>query len=70
MESVQIKWFMDQLIGSNHAVMLIGPAGTGKSVILRDNLNALPETHHVINIPFNFYTNSLTLQKVSAYLII
>lgn len=63
-ESVQITWFLEKLLKQPCSVMLIGAAGTGKSMILRDNLNALPDTYKVVHIPFNYYTNSITLQKV------
>jgi len=44
--------------------MLVGNAGTGKSVMMQDKLNALPETFCIGNVPFNFYTTSEMLQRV------
>lgn len=38
--------------------MLIGGAGSGKSVIVADKLGSLPESYNVANVPFNYYTTS------------
>ena len=38
--------------------MLVGGAGSGKSVIVTDKLSSLPESYNVTNVPFNFYTTS------------
>jgi dynein heavy chain len=45
-------------------VMLVGPAGSGKSVIVAEKLLSLPDSYAVTNVPFNFYTTSEMLQKV------
>lgn len=44
--------------------MLVGSAGTGKSVLIQEKLNTLPESYNVGNVPFNFYTTSEMLQRV------
>ena len=38
--------------------MLIGGAGSGKSVIVADKLASLPDSYNVTNVPFNYYTTS------------
>ena len=38
--------------------MLIGNAGTGKSVIIWDKLGSLSDTYNVTSVPFNYYTTS------------
>jgi dynein heavy chain len=43
--------------------MLVGNAGTGKTVLMGDKLNGLSEDFMVTNIPFNFYTTSEMLQR-------
>lgn len=44
-------------------VMLVGPAGTGKSVLVGAQLASLdPEKYLVKNVPFNYYTTSAMLQ--------
>lgn len=63
-ETTRLRWFMDQLIERKHPVMLIGSAGSGKSVIVQDKLNSLSDRYAVTNVPFNFYTTSEMLQKI------
>ncbi|KAK4884537.1 hypothetical protein RN001_000808 [Aquatica leii] len=63
-ETVRIRFFMDQLISTKQPVMLVGSAGSGKTVLVQDKLFSLPEKYAVTNVPFNFYTTSEMLQKV------
>merc|ERR1719204_2853845 len=45
--------------------MLIGNAGSGKTVLVQSKLNALDNEKYVVaNVPFNFYTTSLMLQGI------
>lgn len=44
--------------------MLVGNAGTGKTVLMQDKLNSLTEEFLVANVPFNFYTTSDMLQRI------
>jgi len=44
--------------------MLVGAAGTGKTVLMNDKLKSLSEDWVVVNVPFNFYTTSEMLQNV------
>lgn len=62
--TVCMKWFLDTLIERKIPIMLVGNAGSGKSVIVNDRINSLPENYAVTNIPFNFYTTSEMLQQV------
>jgi len=64
-ETIRIKYFMDLLMAKDRPVMLVGTAGTGKSVLVQNKLNALDEESYVVtNVPFNFYTTSAMLQTV------
>lgn len=63
-ETVRLKWFLDTLMENQHPVMLIGGAGSGKSVVVGDKLATLSDKYVVVNIPFNYYTSSEMLQKV------
>ena len=46
-------------------MMLVGAAGTGKTVLINDRVNSLAEDDYMVaNIPFNFYTTSEILQHV------
>lgn len=44
-------------------VMLVGGAGTGKTVLINEKLASLNEDYMVVNVPFNFYTTSEMLQQ-------
>lgn len=46
--------------------MLVGNAGTGKSVLVGGKLGFLdPEKYTIKNVPFNYYTTSAMLQGTS-----
>lgn len=46
--------------------MLVGNAGTGKSVIVGDKLSLLDSEEYMVkNVPFNYYTTSAMLQGKS-----
>lgn len=63
-ETIRIKYFMDLLMAKDRPVMLVGGAGTGKSVLVLNKLNSLDEdSYAVANVPFNFYTTSALLQS-------
>jgi dynein heavy chain len=59
METTRIRYFMDLLLDKGVPVMLVGLAGTGKTVLMNDKLiNLNLENWAVANVPFNFYTSS------------
>lgn len=41
-----------------HPVMLVGPAGSGKTVLMTEKLACLNENYAITTVPFNFYTTS------------
>lgn len=57
-ETTRIRFFMDLLIKKERPVMLVGAAGSGKTVSVAAKLNALPDSYAVTNAPLNFYTTS------------
>ncbi|KAM6297472.1 dynein axonemal heavy chain 17 [Aegotheles albertisi] len=64
-ETIRIRYFMDLLMEKQRPVMLVGNAGTGKSVLMRDKLEALNADKYLVQfVPFNFYTTSAMLQAV------
>ncbi|XP_009879601.1 PREDICTED: dynein heavy chain 17, axonemal [Charadrius vociferus] len=64
-ETIRVRYFMDLLMEKQRPVMLVGNAGTGKSVLMRDKLEALSTDEYLIqSVPFNFYTTSDMLQAV------
>lgn len=49
-------------------VMLVGNAGTGKSVLMGDKLESLNTDDYLVQaVPFNFYTTSAMLQGERAW---
>ncbi|XP_067164604.1 dynein axonemal heavy chain 9 [Apteryx mantelli] len=64
-ETVRVRYFMDRLLERQRPVMLVGNAGTGKSVLVGDKLSSLDMDAYVVkNVPFNYYTTSAMLQAV------
>ncbi|XP_034234645.1 dynein beta chain, ciliary [Thrips palmi] len=63
-ESTRVRFFADMLMEQRVPVMLVGPAGSGKTVLVAEKLAALSENYAVTNVPFNFYTTSEMLQKI------
>ncbi|XP_074463654.1 dynein axonemal heavy chain 9 isoform X3 [Larus michahellis] len=64
-ETVRVRYFMDRLLERQRPVMLVGNAGTGKSVLVGDKLSSLDtDTYVVKKVPFNYYTTSAMLQGV------
>jgi dynein heavy chain len=63
-ETTRLMYFMDMLIEKKRPVMLVGNAGTGKTVLMGNKLNSLSDAYMVANVPFNFYTTSEMLQRV------
>lgn len=59
LETTRLRYFLDLLVDKKKAIMFIGAAGTGKSVIINDKLKSLPnELFAVATIPLNYYTTS------------
>ncbi|CAF0886754.1 unnamed protein product, partial [Adineta ricciae] len=64
-ETVRIRYWMDLLMERGYPVMLVGGAGSGKTVIVNDKLQSLNnELWTVVNVPFNYYTSSEMLQSI------
>ncbi|KAL3288579.1 hypothetical protein HHI36_003018 [Cryptolaemus montrouzieri] len=63
-ETTRIKFFVNHLTKRKIPVMLVGPPGSGKSVILNGIMENLPDQYLVTRIPFNFYTTSELLQHI------
>lgn len=62
-ETIRIRYFMDLLMEKSWPVMLVGNAGTGKSVLMGDKLQKLSTDEYLVqSVPFNFYTTSAMLQ--------
>ena len=62
-ETIRIRYFMDLLMEKSWPVMLVGNAGTGKSVLMGAKLDSLSTDDYLVQaVPFNFYTTSAMLQ--------
>nr|XP_045746232.1 dynein axonemal heavy chain 9 [Mirounga angustirostris] len=64
-ETIRVCYFLERLMERRRPVMLVGTAGTGKSVLVGTKLASLdPEEYLVRNVLFNYYTTSAMLQAV------
>ncbi|CUT99220.1 dynein beta chain ciliary [Echinococcus multilocularis] len=63
-ETARIRYFLNLLVAARRPVMLVGGAGTGKTVLVQNLLRDLGEDFLVVNVPLNFYTTSEMLQRV------
>ncbi|XP_021270931.1 dynein heavy chain 17, axonemal [Numida meleagris] len=64
-ETIRIRYFMDLLMEKQRPMMLVGNAGTGKTVLMWDKLEALSTDEYLVqSVPFNFYTTSAMLQAI------
>lgn len=62
-ETIRLRYFLDLLMEKQRPVMLVGNAGTGKSVLMWDKLEALGTDEYLVqSVPLNFYTTSAMLQ--------
>lgn len=62
-ETIRLCYFLERLLARRRPVMLVGTAGTGKSVLVGATLASLdPEAYLVKNVPCNYYTTSAMLQ--------
>lgn len=57
-ESIRTRYFVDLLMDHKHPVMLVGSAGSGKTVLMNEKLTSLSDNYSITNIPFNYYTTS------------
>ncbi|NXC27886.1 DYH9 protein, partial [Campylorhamphus procurvoides] len=64
-ETVRVQYLLDRLLERRRPVMLVGSAGTGKSVLVGEKLSSLDTDRYVVKkVPFNYYTTSAMLQGV------
>ena len=63
-ETIRVKFFIDLLVESKFPLMLIGLAGSGKTLMLNEALGHLDEEYLIASVPFNFYYNSELTQKI------
>lgn len=58
-ETTRLRYFLDLLVDKKAAIMFVGGAGTGKSVIVNEKLKSLSnDLYAVTSVSLNFYTTS------------
>lgn len=65
-DSIRLSFLMDLLVRNSVPVMLVGPGGTGKTVLVNDYLSSLSasdDKYKFAAINMNFFTDSLSLQR-------
>ncbi|RKO98183.1 hypothetical protein CXG81DRAFT_17063 [Caulochytrium protostelioides] len=63
-ETIRIRYLLDVLADNGKPVLLIGNAGSGKTVLMQEKLRSYPDDRLIVNVPFNFYTTAWSLQAV------
>nr|XP_054501355.1 dynein axonemal heavy chain 9-like [Agelaius phoeniceus] len=64
-ETARLRFLVARLLQRQRPVLLVGTAGTGKSVLLGDTLCSLDTDAFLVKkVPFNYYTTSAMLQGV------
>ncbi|XP_045053259.2 dynein axonemal heavy chain 11 isoform X2 [Desmodus rotundus] len=63
-ETTRLRYFTQLLLGRGQPLMLVGHAGVGKTVFVRDTLASLSDDYVVSCVPFNYYTTSAALQRI------
>ena len=65
-ETVCFRYFLDLLMQYRRPVMLVGNAGSGKTVLINNKLASFDGDETLVTtIPLNYYTNSMMLQQVT-----
>ena len=63
-ETIRLKYFLDIFVADKFPVMMIGIAGTGKTLLMNEKLISLGEDYQIASVPFNFYYTSAMTQKI------
>jgi dynein heavy chain len=63
-DSTSSNFLLDLLVYRQRACLMVGTAGTGKSVLIQNYLRALPESFCFSAININYYTDAKALQRI------
>lgn len=62
-ETASFTYFLEMMLSLRKPIMFVGPAGTGKTQIVKGKLAALPEGMLSMSISFNYFTDVISFQK-------
>lgn len=62
-ETTRLRCLVDLLLSHQRPVMLVGSAGTGKTLLATDAVKHLEDECNVASVPFNYYTTPAMLQS-------
>ena len=63
-ETSAFTYFLDMMLELKAPIMFVGPAGTGKTALVKGKLASQPEGIMSLNINFNYFTDVLSFQKI------
>ena len=63
-ETSSFTYFLDMMLDLRAPIMFVGPAGTGKTQLVKGKLATQPEGIMSLNITFNYFTDVLSFQKI------
>lgn len=63
LETVRLQYLMSMLLEASQPVMLVGGAGTGKTAVVKNLLETLPENLITAKVPLHFYTTAFMLRS-------
>jgi len=63
-DTIRSNHLLDLLVSHQRPVMMVGSAGTGKTVMLNSYLKSVAETYLYCNINLNYYTDAKALQRI------
>ena len=63
-ETSSFTYFLDMMLALRAPIMFVGPAGTGKTALVKGKLATQPEGIMSLNINFNYFTDVLSFQKI------
>jgi len=63
-DTTSTNFLLNLLVNRQRATLMVGTAGTGKSVLIQNYLRQLPDTFLFSTININYYTDAKTLQNL------
>jgi len=63
-ETSSFTYFLDMMLDLRAPIMFVGPAGTGKTQLVKGKLATQPEGIMSLTINFNYFTDVISFQKI------